>query len=243
MLERTLALRTSEGSMPTFLVHPERHGPHPVVLVMMDGLGMREALRDQARRLASVGYYVMLPDLYYRAGLVEPIDRNAPDAMDRIMALVQSVTAAKAMAEAAVCLDFAAQDPAARSGPVGVMGYCMGGRLSVVAAQALGKRVAAAAAIHPGFSNNWLESLLASDLGQISAELYVGAADDDPTFTAEQRAQLHSALKSRSVTVEMELHKDGVHGFGVPGERYQREHAERAWERIHALFRRRLLAG
>ena len=240
MLERTLTLQTPDGRMPTFVVHPERDGPHPVVLLMMDGLGMREALRDQARRLASAGYYVMLPDLYYRAGLVEPIDRNAPDAMDRIMALVQSVTADKAMAEAALCLDLAARDPDARRGPVGVMGYCMGGRLAVVAAQALGQRVAAAAAIHPGFSNNWLESLLASDLRQISAEIYVGAADNDPTFTAEQRAQLHAALKAHSVNVELELHKDGIHGFGVPGDRHQREHAERAWERIHALFRRRL---
>ena len=100
MLERTLKLDAPDGSMPVFVVHPERHGPHPVALVMMDGLGMREALRDQARRLASVGYYVMLPDLYYRSGPAEPIDRNAPDAMDRIMALVRSVTAEKAMAEA-----------------------------------------------------------------------------------------------------------------------------------------------
>jgi carboxymethylenebutenolidase len=227
--------------MPVFVVHPERHGPHPVVLVMMDGLGMREALRDQARRLASAGYYVMLPDLYYRAEPAAPIDRNAPDAMDRIMALVHSVTAEKAMAEAAACLDHAAQDPAARRGPAGVMGYCMGGRLAVVATQALGERVAAAAAIHPGFGSGWLESLLASDLGQISAEIYVGAADNDPTFTAEQRAQLHSALQSRSIRFEIELHTNGVHGFGVPGDRYQREPAERAWERIHALFRRRLL--
>jgi carboxymethylenebutenolidase len=241
--ENTLALRAADGSMPVFVVHPERHGPHPVVLVMMDGLGMREALRDQARRLASVGYYVMLPDLYYRARLAEPIDRSAPDAMDRIMALVRSVTAEKAMAEAALCLDHAARDSAARGGPAGVMGYCMGGRLSVVAAQVLGSRVAAAAAIHPGFGNGWLESLLASDLSQISAEIYVGAADNDPTFTPEQRAQLHSALKSHSVTFEIELHKDALHGFGVPGERHQREHAERAWERIHALFRRRLLSG
>jgi carboxymethylenebutenolidase len=243
VLERTLVLKTPDGEMPTFIVHPERHGPHPVVLVVMDGLGMREALRDQARRLASAGYYAMLPDLYYRARLTGPIERNAPDAMDRIMALVQSVTADKAMAEAALCLDHAAQDPAARKGPAGVMGYCMGGRLAVVAAQALGARIAAAAAIHPGFANQWLESLLASDLRRISGEIYVGAADDDPTFTPEQRAQLKSALASHSVSFEIELHQNGVHGFGVPGDRYQREHAERAWERIHALFRRRLSDG
>jgi carboxymethylenebutenolidase len=240
MLESIVKLQTPDGTMPVFSVHPERHGPHPVALVMMDGLGMREALRDQARRLASVGYYVMLPDLYYRAGLSEPIDRNAPDAMDRIMALVASVTAEKAMAEAVLCLDHAAKDSTALRGPAGVMGYCMGGRLAIVAAQALGERVAAAAAIHPGFGGGWLESLLSSDLRRISAEIYIGAADDDPTFTAEQREQLRRALESRSVNFEIELHRKGVHGFGVPGDRYQREHAERAWERIHALFRRRL---
>ena len=68
MIEREITVTTPEGDMPTFLFHPDGDGPHPVVLYLMDAPGIRGALRDMARRLASAGYYVMLPNLYYRAG-------------------------------------------------------------------------------------------------------------------------------------------------------------------------------
>ena len=68
MIEKTLDINTGDGAMETFICHPERGGPHPAVLFMMDAPGIRDELRDMARRLASVGYYVLLPNLYYRAG-------------------------------------------------------------------------------------------------------------------------------------------------------------------------------
>ena len=68
MIETTSDLQTRAGAMETFIVHPERHGPHPVVIMLMDAPGIREELYDMARRLGTVGYYVVLPNLYYRAG-------------------------------------------------------------------------------------------------------------------------------------------------------------------------------
>jgi predicted alpha/beta-hydrolase family hydrolase len=54
--------------METFIRHPERNGPSPAVFFLMGAHGIREELKDMARRLATVGYYVLLPNLYYRAG-------------------------------------------------------------------------------------------------------------------------------------------------------------------------------
>ena len=68
MLEQTLDIATKDGAMETFICHPERGGPYPPVLLLMDAPGIREELHDMARRLATSGYYVMLPNLYYRAG-------------------------------------------------------------------------------------------------------------------------------------------------------------------------------
>src|ERR1700722_19431271 len=68
MIEQTIDIATKDGAMETFVVHPDRCGRHPAVLVMMDAPGIREELRMMARRLATVGYYVLLPNLYYRAG-------------------------------------------------------------------------------------------------------------------------------------------------------------------------------
>ena len=68
MIEATVDITTADGPMETFLCHPERGGPCPAVFFLMDAPGIREELRDMARRLATVGYYVLLPNLYYRAG-------------------------------------------------------------------------------------------------------------------------------------------------------------------------------
>ena len=68
MIEHTLDLTTTSGATETFVCRPERGGPFPPVFMLMDAPGIREELRDMARRLATVGYYVLLPNLYYRAG-------------------------------------------------------------------------------------------------------------------------------------------------------------------------------
>jgi dienelactone hydrolase len=56
MIEQTLDIATEDGAMETFICCPERGGPFPVVLLLMDAPGIREELRDMARRLGSVGY-------------------------------------------------------------------------------------------------------------------------------------------------------------------------------------------
>ena len=68
MIEETQDITTKNGEMETFICHPERNGPCPAVFFLMDAHGIREELKDMARRLGTVGYYVLLPNLYYRAG-------------------------------------------------------------------------------------------------------------------------------------------------------------------------------
>src|SRR5471032_1587164 len=68
MKEQIVDIRTRDGTMETFICCPERPGTYPAILFLMDAPGIREELYDMARRLATSGYYVMLPNLYYRAG-------------------------------------------------------------------------------------------------------------------------------------------------------------------------------
>ena len=66
MLEDEVIITTTAGPMNTFVVRPDEEGPFPVVLFYMDAPGKREELHDMARRIASAGYLVALPNLYYR---------------------------------------------------------------------------------------------------------------------------------------------------------------------------------
>jgi carboxymethylenebutenolidase len=61
MHEKDISVVTRHGRMPTFTVHPEGAGPHPVVILYMDAPGIREELRDMARRIAARGYYCACP--------------------------------------------------------------------------------------------------------------------------------------------------------------------------------------
>src|SRR5256885_9572262 len=74
MSTKTIAIPTGDGKCPAHVFHPDGKGPWPGVLFFMDGIGIRPALFEMAEKLASAGYYVLLPDLYYRGGPYEPID-------------------------------------------------------------------------------------------------------------------------------------------------------------------------
>jgi carboxymethylenebutenolidase len=68
VIERSVDVPTADGEMRTFVYHPEHGGPHPVVLYLMDAPGIRGVLKEMATRLASAGYYVLLPYLFHRGG-------------------------------------------------------------------------------------------------------------------------------------------------------------------------------
>ena len=135
MLERNIDVATADGRMPVFITAPEHDAPHATVLMYMDGPGIREELRDMARRIGTVGYYVMLPNLFYRDGgpSFDPalLATRGPDPeMDR---LNRALSHSRVLSDTRALIDFAAADPAARE-PIGTIGYCMGGRHAYAAA-------------------------------------------------------------------------------------------------------------
>ncbi len=245
MIEEFAEVETPDGRMPTFIAHPAAGEPAPVALVLMDGRGVREELRDVARRLARMGYYAMLPDLYYRAGVTETLESGeseGSEAWNRMLSLVQSLSDERVIRDVEALTEHADSDPAARAGAIGVMGFCLGGRLSVILSQGFGERVAAAAAIHPGLTGVGVgEGTAERQVDRVSAELYFAIADRDKWCTPDDLALMEKALVEASVDHEIEHHPGAFHGFGVTGgETYHEQAAERVWEKVGALFARAL---
>jgi carboxymethylenebutenolidase len=119
MIEQSVEIATKHGTMTTFIAHPERDGAHPAVLFFMDAPAIREELRDMARRIAAAGYYVMLPNLYYRSGVMELADLPAlpeAEARKRMFDLMGSINIPMVMDDTDALLDFADRDPAASRG-------------------------------------------------------------------------------------------------------------------------------
>ena len=76
MQEKVVDIATADGAMNTYIFHPDREGPFPVIVFYMDSIGVREELCDMCRRLATVGYYVIMPNLYYRGARHVDLDAN-----------------------------------------------------------------------------------------------------------------------------------------------------------------------
>ena len=240
MKEREIDVTTPEGEMKTFLYHPEHEGPHPVVLYLMDAPSIRPALKEMANRLASAGYYVMLPYLFYRGGPFREFGQSDED-MHARSELMGTVTPTNIVSDAAALLAVADADPAAADGKIGAVGFCMSGGLVISLARAMRERVAAVASIHGAWLVRDTPDSPHRDLESVKAEIYFGWCDNDPTAPPEHVPVMREALDAAGITYTLDWLTDALHGYAPPGgERYNREASELHWERVHALFRRHL---
>jgi carboxymethylenebutenolidase len=239
MIERRVEVATPDGEMTTFVVHPEHDGPHPVVLYLMDAPSIRPALHDMASRLASAGYYVVLPFLFYRGSEFREFG-HTDEEMHARRELMASVTPTNIVGDAVALLAVADADPAAAAGSVGAVGFCMSGPLAIALARALPDRVAAAASIHGARLVRDTPDSPHLDLDRVRAEIHLSWVDPDPSAPPETIPVMQDALEAAGVRYTLDRITDAQHGFAPPGERYDRYASELHWERVHSLLRRNL---
>ena len=243
MREEIIDIETPDGKMETFICRPERGGPHPAVLFLMDAPGIREELYDMSRRLATVGYFVVLPNLYYRAGRET---KYGPDVLEngsaehaRMRAVRTKMTIPPVMRDINFMLAFLDGHLDARKGPVGTHGYCMSGPYSLAAAARFPHRIGAAAS----FYGTWLVSDAEESphltLGQAKGELYISCAEHDDLAPLDMVKGLSDLFDASGNPGEVEIQPGVHHGFAFP-ERwcYDKDAAERHWERLISLYRR-----
>lgn len=121
-----VAIPAATGAVPAYVARPSA-GDGPGVVIVHEAFGMVEHVRDVARRFAAAGYVVVAPDLYHRVGAPDP------DRMERVMAQMLAVRDADAVADLAACTDWLRQQDDCH-GTVGIIGFCSGGRQSLLAA-------------------------------------------------------------------------------------------------------------
>ena len=245
MIEETLDIKTTDGAMESFLCRPDRNGPFPAVFLLMDAPGIREELRDMARRLATSGYFVILPNLYYRAG------RNAvfgPDVLEeqspewtRMRAIRTKMMIPPVMDDVASMLTFIDRHNDIRPGPVGCHGYCMSGPYALAAAARYPERVAAAAS----FYGTWLVSNAVEsphlNFRKTRGELYIACAEHDDLAPMAMVEELKTAFSQSNANGEIEIYPKVHHGFAFPQRWcYEKKAAERHWERLISLYKRQL---
>ncbi len=248
MREKNADIPTRDGQMDTFICHPEEEGPFPAVILYMDAPGIREELRDMARRIGTVGYYVILPNLYYRSTRADEHEsdgsrvQQSDDDRKKMWTLMKSIADNRLLiSDTAGMLDFLSGEDQASPPPYGCVGYCMSGQYVLSMAGTYPEKFAAAASIYGvGLITDRPDSphLLTEN---IKAELYLAFAEVDEYVPEQVLAELPAVLDEHSIEYRIEVHAGTEHGFAFPNRHcYDKQAAERHWERLFALFRRRL---
>jgi carboxymethylenebutenolidase len=252
MKERLVKIPAEGGAMEAFVVHPDRRGPFPAVVIYMDIWGVREELYDIARRVATVGYYCLVPDLYYRNGRVRHDYRDAAGRaistarldekrLAAVRASRDSLTDAMAIADTGAVLQFVSGNEPVDPGPMGCIGYCMGGRHVFRAAASYPGRFRASASLHGTHLVTEKADSPHRSVDKMRGHLYCGFGEKDGHAAPNVRAALDAATGASTVRYMNELHIGAEHGYALP-ERdvYHKQAANRDWELIFSMFREEL---
>jgi carboxymethylenebutenolidase len=241
MIESDVMIPTKYGSLPAFTACPSEPGTYPAVILFMDAPGIREELRNMARRIAKHGYYCLLPDLYYRLGTLRFDVPRRNEAMSvLIRGAMASLTNSAVFDDTAGMLSFLDGQDKVSPGPVGAIGHCMSGPFVVTAAARLGRMAAVASLYGVNMVTDQPDSphLLAS---QIKGEVYAAFAEVDPAVPPEVVPEFRRALQDAGVVNNVEVVPDTHHGFCFAARNdYHAAAAEAVWEDIMEMFERTL---
>ncbi|MEV1067725.1 dienelactone hydrolase family protein [Streptomyces sp. NPDC050263] len=237
---------TEDGVADAYLARPGDGTPRPGVLLYQDAFGLRPHLRAMADRLAEAGYTVLVPNVFYRHGrapvveLPEFIDPAArPEIFETLYPIMLSLTSELTVRDAGAYLRWMEQSELVADGPVALTGYCMGARLALWTAGGHPDRVAAVGGFHGGHLATDAPDSPHRSAEHITAEVYLGHADNDSALPPEQMQRLEEALTTAGVRHTCEVYEGAQHGYTqADTAAYDEQGAERHWAALLDLLKR-----
>ncbi|MCX5384587.1 dienelactone hydrolase family protein [Streptomyces sp. NBC_00083] len=241
MPSKTLQIPTADGQSDAFAAFPDGGGRHPGVLMYADGFGIRPVLREMALELAGHGYYVLVPNFFYRHGATPVIElpdfigsEERPAVFAQLMPLIQGHTAEQTVRDADAYLQFLTSQPEVAAGPVAVTGYCIGGLLAVRTAAAHPHEVAAVAAFHARVDADG-----PALFSQLAAPVHFGHAASD--LKPEALDELNQSLDAAGVDYTSEIYPDTAHGYTMADtDAFDPAARQLHWDRLLPLLDRTL---
>lgn len=246
---QTINIKTDAGTAEAYLTRPEHtDGPLPGVLLYVDAIGLRPQIEDMAERIASWGYVVLAPHVFYREGSAAELapqgdlrEAGAREAFfgsgvtERIAALTPELSTADAEAWVRTLEEHAGD------GPIGVIGYCMGARLAVRTAGQFPGTVGAVGGFHGGGLVTDEPDSPHLAIASATAEFVFGHADQDASMPLEGVATLEETLSAAERPHVNEIYEGAAHGYSMADtSMYGEAAAERHFAQMKALFERAL---
>ncbi|NEB77648.1 dienelactone hydrolase family protein [Streptomyces sp. SID14478] len=240
----SLQISTADGQADAFAAFPDDGECHPGVLMYPDGFGIRPVLRELALELAGHGYYVLVPNFFYRHGpapvieLPEYIGEEArPAVFGQLMPLIEAHSTERVLADADAYISFLTARPEVEAGPVAVTGYCFGGLLALRTAADHPDQVAALAAFHAPVA-----TVGPGLFAELTAQVHFGHAEGD--ITPEELDELNKTLDSAGADYTSEIYPGTTHGFTMSDtDAFSASGLKHHWDRLLPLLSRTLPAS
>jgi carboxymethylenebutenolidase len=249
--EKEIEIRTPDGNVDGYLYRPagqsgrgapSAQGKLPGVILLTDIGGLRLAYRESAKRLAALGYVVLMPNVFYRTGkppvMDYPVKPGDEKTMQRIGELRAPLTPEAMERDDAAYVDFLARQEGVSGGPMGVAGYCITGAMAMRMAAARPEKIAAMASFHGGGLYTDEPTSPHRVLPRITARLYFGHAVEDRSMPKEAIEKFERALAAWGGKYESETYEGAMHSWTMPDSPvYNKPQAERAFAKLTELFR------
>ncbi|MBW3085054.1 hypothetical protein KEM60_01246 [Austwickia sp. TVS 96-490-7B] len=233
------------GSTEAYLARPDE-APHPGVLFFVDAIGLRDRTRQMADRIASWGYVVLMPHVFYREGTVADLaptmDLRVPENRaafgQESLPRVQRYTAELSDADTHTWVEVLSRHA---TGPYATTGYCMGARLAVRAAALHPDQIVAVGGFHGANLVDDTPTSCHRLVARTHAEYLFGHADHDTFNPAEAITTLEDSLTAAGLTATSAIYPEAPHGFTMADtSSYQEVGTERMFAELEDLLARTL---
>jgi carboxymethylenebutenolidase len=234
----------SDGfQMKAYLARPKAAGSYPGVLILHEAFGLVEHERDVARRFANAGFIALAPDVYSRVGAL----KNATD-MAEVRAKMFGLPDSQLVRDFEAAAAFIRSQPGA-NGKIGCVGFCVGGRWTLLFASSSDK-VDAAIDCWGGFITSATPDAattperpkpLIDTASQLHCPLYIVCGEEDQNPAPADAEELRKRATQSGKTVQYDLFKQAGHAFFAD---YRPSYREKAafelWPKMVSFFQSHL---
>lgn len=240
---RWVDLRGEDGSFRAYQARPSGEGRLPALIVAQEAFGVNEHVQDVTRRFAEQGYVALAPELFHRFPAEQRIIPY--DQLPAARGLLNQLRDDQIIADIRASLLYLQGDFGVRADRIGIVGYCMGGRVAFLAAGTF-PELAAAASYYGGRivsdERNEARPTPPIELAEkIKAPIILFFGDQDQSIPVPDVHKIDETLKSLGKDYELKLYEGAGHGFFCDQRpSYHPEAAADAWRRTLAFFEQHL---
>jgi carboxymethylenebutenolidase len=228
-----IEVRTPGGPMPAQLARPASSDALPGVIVVQEAFGLNDHIKGVARRLAGEGYVTLAPDLFHRGG---PGRLALYGDLPKALTLMKELNDQGIVEDISAAIDALEKQHGVRADRIGITGFCMGGRVSYLAACALPDRIRAAVPFYGG-------GIPVDRTATLEAPVLAFFGEDDPFIPLDQVKALQAEAARLGKSLEVHVYPKAPHGFFCDErDSHRPDAAADAWKRLTAFLARHLKA-